>query len=304
MTQADKQSGQQPVARKGGLASLASWSGRQWCLLGALGCAFLLGVAFVLQFAFDLAPCSLCIFQRVAVAVAGVFFLLGALHGPGRVGTRIYALGALAGSTLSVGLLSSMEVFKPVFAILVFFIAAQLAWQLLRTATASVALTKTMSAAEAYERHMRGGGESCERGVMFRRFTPLRFYFRFGDEDFTFSTWLPFFTGMGIAVLSSALGVGGGFLLVPFMSIVMRLPMYVIAGTSALAIAMHSVTSIANYMRLGVELDLPLLAVLLVGVVAGSAVGPFLSKYIPENGLRGFLAAVLLLIGLRYAGLL
>ena len=52
------------------------------------------------------------------------------------------------------------------------------------------------------------------------------------------------------------------------------------------------------------ELDLPLLAVLLVGVVAGSAVGPFRSKYIPENGLRGFLAAVLLLIGLRYAGLL
>ena len=56
-------------------------------------------------------------------------------------------------------------------------------------------------------------------------------------------------------------------------------------------------------MRLGVELDLPLLAALLAGVVAGSAVGPFLSKYIPENGLRGFLAAVLLLVGLRYAGL-
>jgi uncharacterized membrane protein YfcA len=66
---------------------------------------------------------------------------------------------------------------------------------------------------------------------------------------------------------------------------------------------MHSVTSIANYMRLGVELDLPMLGILLAGVVAGSAVGPALSKFIPENGLRGFLALVLLLIGLRYAGL-
>ena len=47
---------------------------------------------------------------------------------------------------------------------------------------------------------------------------------------------------MGIAVLSSAFGVGGGFLLVPFMSIVMRLPMVVIAGTSALAIAIHLLT--------------------------------------------------------------
>ncbi len=52
-----------------------------------------------------------------------------------------------------------------------------------------------------------------------------RFVFSFGDERFSFNPLLPFFTGMGIAVLSSALGVGGGFLLVPFMSIVMRLPM-------------------------------------------------------------------------------
>jgi uncharacterized membrane protein YfcA len=210
-------------------------------------------------------------------------------------------LGALAGSTLSLGLLSSMEVFKPVFAVLVFFIAAQLAWQLLRTGTASAALAKTMSAAEAYEQHMKGGGESCDRGVMYRRFTPLRFYFRFGDEDFAFSTWLPFFAGMGIAVLSSALGVGGGFLLVPFMSIVMRLPMHIIAGTSALAIAIHSVTSIANYVRLGVELDLPLLGFLVIGVVAGSVLGPYLSRSIPERGLRALLCLVLFVIGLRYA---
>lgn len=224
-----------------------------------------------------------------------VVYSLALLFGAGGV------LGALAGSTLSVGLLSSMEVFKPVFAVLVFFIAAQLAWQLLRTGPASAALAKTMSAAEAYEQHIKGGGESCDRGVMYRRFTPQRFYFRFGDEDFTFSTWLPFFTGMGIAVLSSALGVGGGFLLVPFMSIVMHLPMHVIAGTSALAIAIHSVTSISNYVRLGVELDYKLLIILVAGVVAGSLVGPLISRYFPERGLRALLCLVLFVIGLRYA---
>ncbi len=234
------------------------------------------------------------LYMRQCRVVYRLSFLLGA----GGV------LGALLGSSLSVSLLSDMHVFRPVFAVLVFFIAAQLAWQIFHTGRQSGELTRTMRAAEAFERHVRGGGALCDKGVECLRFTLRRVAFRFGDETFAFSPLLPFATGMGIAVLSSALGVGGGFLLVPFMSIVMRLPMYVIAGTSALAIAMHSVTSIANYMRLGVELDLPLLAVLLVGVVAGSAVGPFLSKYIPENGLRGFLAAVLLLIGLRYAGLL
>ena len=212
-------------------------------------------------------------------------------------------LGALTGSTLSVSFLSDMQVFKPLFAVLVFFVAAQLAWQLLNSSAASTELAKTMSAAETFARHVKGGGESCDLGVKYRRATLRRFYFRFGDEDFSFSPWLPFITGMGIAVVSSALGVGGGFLLVPFMSIVMRLPMHVIAGTSALAIAIHSVTSIANYVRLGVTLDYPLLGILLIGVVVGSAIGPLVSKYLPENGLRAFLCIVLVVIGLRYAGL-
>ena len=211
-------------------------------------------------------------------------------------------LGALMGSTLSVSFLSDMQVFKPLFAVLVFIITAQLAWQVMHSSTATSRLAKTMNAAEAFERHVKSGGESCDLGVKYRRATLRRFYFRFGDEDFSFSPWLPFFTGMGIAVISSALGVGGGFLLVPFMSIVMRLPMHVIAATAALAIAIHSITSIANYMRLGVTLDYPLLGILLTGVVAGSAIGPLLSKHLPEKGLRGFLCLVLIVIGLRYAG--
>ena len=232
------------------------------------------------------------LYMRQCRVVYSLAFLLGA----GGV------LGALLGSTLSVSFLSDMEVFKPVFAMLVFVIAGQLAWQLLRSSAESALLAKTMSAAETYERHVKSGGVSCDLGVKYRRVSLGRFYFRFGGEDFSFSPWLPFFSGMGIAVLSSALGVGGGFLLVPFMSIVMHLPMHIIAGTSALAIAIHSITSIANYMRLGISLDYPLLGILMTGVVAGSVIGPILSKYIPENGLRAFLCLVLVMIGLRYAG--
>ena len=226
-----------------------------------------------------------------------VVYRLALLLGAGGV------LGALLGSSLSHRLLTDMSIFKPVFAVLVFFIAAQLAWQIFHTSKTSTALTKTMRAAEAFELQVKRGGEVCELGVKCLQASLQRFAFSFGEERFSFNPWLPFFAGMGIAVLSSALGVGGGFLLVPFMSIVMRLPMYVIAGTSALAILVHSLTSIGNYMRLGVELDMPMLGILLVGVVAGSAIGPALSKYIPENGLRILLCVVLVLIGLRYAGL-
>ncbi len=226
-----------------------------------------------------------------------VVYRLALLLGAGGV------LGALLGSSLSHRLLADMSLFRTVFAVLVFFIATQLIWQILRTRTSTAELTRAMRAAESFEYQVKGGGNLCEQGVRCIVTSFRRIVFAFGNERFSFNPLLPFFTGLGIAVLSSALGVGGGFLLVPFMSIVMRLPMYVIAGTSALAIAIHSITSIGNYIRLGIELDLAMLGFLLVGVIAGSALGPLLSKHLPENGLRGLLAAILIIIGLRYAGL-
>ena len=212
-------------------------------------------------------------------------------------------LGALLGSTLSMNYLSDMQIFRPVFAALVFLIAGQLAWQLWRHDYNSENYSKSLRASINFEQHVKSGGELCDLGVWSTHFSLKRIEIHFGDEHFSFNPWLPFITGMAIAVFSSALGVGGGFLLVPFMSMVMRLPMYIIAGTSALAIAIHSITSIANYVRLGVELDYPLLGLLLIGIVVGSVIGPVLSKYIPEKGLRLFLCVVLVLIGLRYVGL-
>jgi len=76
--------------------------------------------------------------------------------------------------------------------------------------------------------------------------------------------------------------------------------MFIVAGTAALAIAVSSVTSIANYMRLGVELDIPLLLLLLTGTVVGAWIGPWLSRHLQERWLQGILSLVLLLIGLRY----
>jgi len=210
-------------------------------------------------------------------------------------------VGAVIGSSLSVNHLADMRTFKPVFAILVLLIAAQIAWQLLRRKQKSSAHSDRASS--NFEQLIDHAGDPCSIGVKHKKYSIHKISFTFGNENFTFNPLLPFFTGMGIAVLSSALGVGGGFLLVPFMSIVMRLPMFIVAATSALAIAIHSVTSIANYMRLGIELDFVLLSLLLAGTAFGSFLGPFLSKYLHETWLRGILFLVLIIIGLRYFGI-
>jgi disulfide bond formation protein DsbB len=63
-------------------------------------CAALLGFALYSQFQLHLEPCPLCIFQRIGIAVTGVFFLIAAVHDPKGSSRYAYAvlisLGALA----------------------------------------------------------------------------------------------------------------------------------------------------------------------------------------------------------------
>lgn len=68
--------------------------------LGFLICFGLVGFALFAESQWNLIPCPLCIFQRVAFIFAGVFFLFGALHAP-RGGGRWFYTGAVLVGTLS-----------------------------------------------------------------------------------------------------------------------------------------------------------------------------------------------------------
>ena len=71
------------------------------------GCIFMMAIALIVfERMMRLAPCPMCIFQRIGVVVVGLIALTAALHNPGITGTRIYggltiiatsAGGALAG---------------------------------------------------------------------------------------------------------------------------------------------------------------------------------------------------------------
>jgi uncharacterized membrane protein YfcA len=222
--------------------------------------------------------------------VSGLALLLGA----GGVA------GALIGSTLSVNYLGDLRVFKPVFGVFTLVIALQLGWQLLRRGSSGS--SRAGRAASAFERVIEEGGPTHTLGVKQPRCSAMRFELTFGNERFDYNPWGPVLAGLAIAVVSSALGVGGGFLLVPFMSMVLGLPMTIVAGTAGLAILISSITSIGNYVRLGVELDVPLLVLMLIGTVAGSLLGPILSKYFREAWFKALLTTILSLIGLRYLG--
>jgi len=209
-------------------------------------------------------------------------------------------LGALVGSTLSATYLTDIDLFRSVFGVLTLGIALQVLSRLFGYKRKPG--SRSERAAAAFEGLVHDGGSTSAIGVRHRHRSLRRIRFAFAGEEFEYAPWAPFLTGAGIAVLSSALGVGGGFLLVPFMVLLLGLPMFLVAGTAALTIGVSSVTSIANYVRLGVELDLPLLLLLLAGTVAGAWIGPRLSGHLRERWLEGILGLVLLLIGIRYLG--
>ena len=63
-------------------ANPLAWPFRAQFLTGFLVCASLLAYAVFAQYGQMFEPCPLCIFQRIAMAAAGLVFLIGGLHAP------------------------------------------------------------------------------------------------------------------------------------------------------------------------------------------------------------------------------
>ncbi len=67
---------------------------RRHFALAAVACAALLGYAYYSQYVLGYEPCPLCIFQRIGVFLVGLVALVAAIHGPGRIGRRVYGVFA------------------------------------------------------------------------------------------------------------------------------------------------------------------------------------------------------------------
>ena len=158
---------------------------------------------------------------------------------------------------------------------------------------------KASEAAKAFENRVRelkknGNVKELEKdGVNIKEVIPRRIRFTFFGEEFSFNPVLPFFGGIVIAGIASLIGVGGGFLYVPFLTSVVGLPYFIVAGTSALAVIIGMVVK-------GVSIDFMLIGVELVGVIIGSLIGSRTSKYIPERYMKIIFTVLAFYVGLRY----
>ncbi|WP_206424952.1 sulfite exporter TauE/SafE family protein [Halosimplex salinum] len=109
----------------------------------------------------------------------------------------------------------------------------------------------------------------------------------------TVSVWVVLVVGSVVGVLSGCLGVGGGFLLLPVTIYGFGLPAAIAAGTSILQITVSGAFGTFVYAQSN-AVDVPVVAVLLVGSALGARIGTSATRLVNEGDVRGYFAVTLL----------
>lgn len=102
--------------------------------------------------------------------------------------------------------------------------------------------------------------------------------------------------GLAVGVLTGIVGIGGGFLIVPALVVLGRVPMKQAIGTSLLVIAMNSVSGYAGYAGT-VEVPWGFLAAFTGVAIAGILAGTYLVRFVSAAALKRGFAVFLLAVG-------
>jgi uncharacterized membrane protein YfcA len=158
-----------------------------------------------------------------------------------------------------------------------------------------------VESAQAIIRARRGRPAEIRRGGSHTWIHGLPFKLRFKQSKIYVSTIPVWGIGFFIGFIGAIMGIGGGFLLVPMLIYVLRVPTNVVIGTSmvltlvtmAFATIMHAAT---NHL-----VDMVLALILMVGGVTGAQFGARAGQKIRSEQLRLLLGLLVLAVGLRFA---
>jgi len=131
----------------------------------------------------------------------------------------------------------------------------------------------------------------------FLKSLPLQTHFE--KSGVTHSVLVPVTLGCLVGILAAIMGVGGGFLMVPIMFYLLRMPMHVIVGTSLFQILFTciEVTFLQAYTNHTVDFTLAVL--LLLGSTVGAQVGAVFGRKLKGEQLKILLAAIVLLVTVK-----
>jgi uncharacterized protein len=202
-------------------------------------------------------------------------------------------LGGFAGALVGVKVLAyllargQLEPFVAIsYVVLLGVVGSLMLMESLRVLRAAPAVKATAS--------MRRGGQHTWLDGL-----PLKLRFR---HSRIYASLIPF-VGIGVVVglLTAIMGVGGGFLLVPAMIYLMRIPTRIVIGTSTVQIL--CVTAFATVLQatLNFNVDMLLAVPLMAGSVIGAQFGVGFSERFKAEQLRALLALIVIAVAIRMA---
>lgn len=116
------------------------------------------------------------------------------------------------------------------------------------------------------------------------------------------AVWLIAVEGILVGILTGLVGVGGGFLVVPALVVLGKLPMRVAVGTSLVVIALKSFSGFAKYLdvlsSVQQQIDWPIVAAFVAIGIVGSLVGQLLAARMNQLVLQRVFALFLVGMGL------
>lgn len=123
---------------------------------------------------------------------------------------------------------------------------------------------------------------------------PLQTYFV--KSGVTHSALVPVLLGAFVGILAAIMGVGGGFLMVPVMIYMLRMPMHVVVGTSLFQIMFTCMEVTFLQCTSNKTVDFLLAILLLIGSVFGAQIGTILGKKLHGDQLKILLAILVLAV--------
>jgi uncharacterized membrane protein YfcA len=119
---------------------------------------------------------------------------------------------------------------------------------------------------------------------------------RFEKSGIELSILMPLVLGVFVGVLAAIMGVGGGFIMVPVMVYLLRMPMHVVVGTSLFQILFTCINVTIMQANTNHTVDFVLALILLVGSTLGAQFGAKISRHLKGDQLKIILASLVLVV--------
>jgi uncharacterized membrane protein YfcA len=150
-------------------------------------------------------------------------------------------------------------------------------------------------------RNWRGQTEEVRRPGTHPWFLRLPFKMRFRQSRLYVSVIPVVIIGFSIGMLGALMGIGGGFLLVPALIYLLRVPTLISVGTSLMLTLATMLAAILMHAVLNQTVDAVLGLVLMVGGTIGSQFGARAGQSMKAENLRLLLGILVLSVGIRVA---